>query len=167
MKKILYILLLVATPLIAQKKVSNMDAATTVNGADLIMIVQSGTNKKVTKTILIDDIEETIRSWTTCTYNATTNIVIGSTTTDVGFIIHYISERLSGGPFQVENGTISLAYNGDTGNTHISSEFVGVDNGFDIDSDVDGTDIRLNIIVDNSIANDLTFDYKIMSKFIQ
>jgi hypothetical protein len=120
-----------------------------------------------TQKTYVDGLVTEAISWSTCPYNDTTDVVIGSTTTDVSFYLHYTSERNTGGFFQVENGTIYVVYNNDNGNVAYHSEYVGVDNGFDIEADVSGTDIRLNIIVDNSIANNLSFDWKLISKFTQ
>ena len=103
-------------------------------------------------------------SFTSCTYNATTNINIG-TTSDITFLIHYTSNR-DIGTVQGQSGTILVHYDSVAGTVRPPHRLaLGSDLDFDIEADESGGDIRLNIIVGNVSVNSLNFDYKIYSKF--
>ncbi len=102
-------------------------------------------------------------SFTTCPDNTTTNITIGTTTSDASFMIHYIAERDMTVVLR-QSGTIEVQYDATT-NVYYTSSFLGPSLDMTIEADFSGTDIRLNIIVGSFNTNDLSFDYKITSKF--
>ena len=121
--------------------------------------------------IILNDHESRIAdatevSYTACTYNSTTNITIG-TTANVAFKFHYVAERNTGSAVWKEFGNIDVGYDDTSGTVYYSSDFIGVDLGFDIEADVSGGNIRLNIIVDNSVSNNLSFDETLISKFYE
>lgn len=103
-------------------------------------------------------------SYTTCTHSTTTNINIGVSSTDISFLIHYTASRNTGTVEQQE-GNIEVLYESVSGTVYYTSDYIGSDLGFTITADLDSGNIRLNIIVDNSVANNLSFDYRIYSKF--
>lgn len=103
-------------------------------------------------------------SYDTCAYNDTTNIIIGSTTTDISFRIHYVLER-DMTFLLTRSGLIQVQYDPITNNVYYSVGYLATDLGVVIEADYDGTDIRLNVIVDDMLTNDAFFDYKILSKF--
>jgi hypothetical protein len=105
----------------------------------------------------------TFISYTTCTANATTNIIIG-TTSDITFLLHYTSNR-DMGTVQQQSGTITVQYDPIAATVNYASNYIGNDLDFDIEADVNAGNIRLNIIVGNLNANSLNFDCKIYSKF--
>ena len=105
-------------------------------------------------------------SYTACTYNATTNITIGDTD-DVSFRLSYIAER-DIGTVQKQAGTIDVLYDDVSGVVSYSSDFIpATDLGFTIEADQNAGNIRLNIIVDNAYAENVSFDQTLISKFYE
>ncbi len=108
-------------------------------------------------------------SYTACTANSTTNIVIGSTTTDVALVFRYVAERNTGSVVEKIMGDIEVIYDDVADDAaYFSTAIPGagdVDLGMGITADVSGSDIRLNIIVDNSNANTLSIDIDPIHKF--
>jgi hypothetical protein len=103
-------------------------------------------------------------SYTACTANATTYITIG-TTSDITFLLHYTSNR-NMGTVQQQSGTIMVQYDPTAGTVNYASNYIGNDLDFEIQADVSGGNVRLNIIVGNINANSLNFDYRIYSKLV-
>ena len=92
-------------------------------------------------------------SHSTLTANATTNINVGTVATDHGVIINYSLSRdtlYAAGHILVLNKTASVEYDHD---------WFGDDAGLTVAADIDTGNLRLNMTVDNSDANDITFNY--------
>jgi hypothetical protein len=88
--------------------------------------------------------------------NATTNVNVGVTTTDHAVIVVYAATR--GTLYQAGKVTV---LNEDNVNVDYNNDLFSDDIGMTIAADISGTNIRLNIAVDNSSADDVTFDYNI------
>jgi len=101
-------------------------------------------------------------SYTTCGASSTTNITIGSTT-DISFLLHYTANR-DMGTVQQQSGTIMVQYDPTAGTVNYASSYIGSDLDFEIQADVSGGNVRLNIIVGNANVNFLNFDYRTYSK---
>ena len=108
-------------------------------------------------------------SYTSCPANTTTNIIIGSTTTDVAFTMEYVAERNTEPDIQKITGEIRVLYDDVGSFVSYFSDFIPdyIDLGMSITANLSGSDIRLNIIVDNSNSNTLSFDYSITHKFYE
>lgn len=108
-------------------------------------------------------------SYTSCPANTTTNIIIGSTTTDVAFTMEFVAERNTEPDIQKITGEIRVLYDDVGSFAAYFSDFIPdyIDLGMSITANLSGSDIRLNIIVDNSNSNTLSFDYSITHKFYE
>jgi hypothetical protein len=97
---------------------------------------------------------------TTLTANSLNNIIIGDITTDEGIIINYSCSRgslYSSGRIKVLSKVTSA---------DVEHRWFGDDPGIDtvaspMAADISGNNIRLNITVDASDANDVTFNYNL------
>ena len=103
-------------------------------------------------------------SYTTCQYGDTTNITIADMSTAGSLRIHYFMER-DMTVVLTRSGYIDVQYDPVTNNVYYAVDYLGTDLGVTIEADRSGTNVRLNIIVDGSLANNAFFDYKIISKF--
>jgi hypothetical protein len=95
---------------------------------------------------------------TTLTKNTTTNVVIGSSITDLSIKINFIADRKS----MVSYGEIivSCPFTDFIESTPVVKYF-GNDAGITFTADISGANIRLNCIVDNSYNYDVSFSYKL------
>jgi len=101
--------------------------------------------------------------YVSCPANSTTDLTIGDDG-DLSFVIHYQCYRdISGKKHQA--GTIKILYDPDQESVSCLSSYLGTDIGLDIEADESGGDLRLNVIVDNTNANPVYFDWKFYSKF--
>ena len=94
-------------------------------------------------------------AYTLCTANSTTNITIGDTS-DVSFKMIYMAFREMSVVDQ-RLGELTVMYNDVNDSVYYTSDHVGEDLGLSITADKSGTNIRLNVAVDNTNANDLLF----------
>ena len=97
-------------------------------------------------------IHSTISS-TQCTADATTNINIGSTSTDVALTVEYIADRGSERRF----GTFYIMYDG----TNINSGYghsIGPSLGMTLSADQSSGNIRIKVTVDDSDSTDIDFE---------
>jgi len=139
----------------ANKKISAMTAATSLTGVELIPIVQAGVNKSVTPTILLGSF---LTTEIILTHNVTTNITIGTKSTDGAVVIDYYAVR--GALYQ--SGRITILNRVATAEVfHVwNGDDTGIDNvGTPITADFLVSAMRLNITVDNVSVNDVAFNY--------
>jgi len=139
----------------ANKKISEMTAATSLTGVELIPIVQAGVNKSVTPIILLGSF---LTTKVVLTHNATANITIGVKATDGVIVLDYYAVR--GALYQT--GRITVLNRVATAEVfHVwNGDDTGIDNvGTPITADFSGLNIRLNIVVDDISVNDVTFSY--------
>ena len=88
--------------------------------------------------------------------NATTDINVGAIATDHAVIIVYAATR--GTLYQAGKITV---LNEDNVNVDYNNDWFSDDIGITVAADISGANIRLNIAVDNSTADDVEFDYNI------
>ena len=112
------------------------------------------------------DAKSSTTSYTSCTYNATTNIIVEAVSVNTSYQLHYMAKR-DIGTVQLQSGSIKVQYDAVSGGTAQSSSYVGPDLGFTITSDYSGGNLRLNIVVDNAYSENVSFDFKTMSKFTE
>jgi|PlaIllAssembly_1097288.scaffolds.fasta_scaffold1833949_1 hypothetical protein len=140
----------------ATKKISEMTAATSLTGTELIPIVQAGLNKSVTPTILLNAY---VTTQVILTHNAANNITIGSKAADGSIVLNYNCVR---GALYTAGKITVLNRGGVTADVFHTwdGDDCGIDNiGAPITADFSGLYIRLNITVDNVTVNDVTFNY--------
>jgi hypothetical protein len=83
----------------------------------------------------------------------TTNVILGSLTTDGSIIINYAAKR--GALYQ--QGEITLLNK--VSSTDVLHEWDGDDIGLTVTSDILGDNLRVNMVVDNSSLDDISFNY--------
>lgn len=91
----------------------------------------------------------------TLTANATTNIDIGDVATHHGVVVKYAATR--GALYRA--GQVTVLNKGAT--VDYSPDYFADAMGLTITADINGADIRLNCVVDNASATDITFNYNI------
>lgn len=133
----------------------------------------SGTDMSLTSadagTVLLADLAAgtSTASYTSCTYNATTNIIVEAVSVNTSYQLHYMAKR-DIGTVQLQSGNITIHYDAVSGAAPYTSSYIpDTDLGFEIEADYNGGNIRLNIIVDNAYSENVSFDYKIVSKFTE
>jgi hypothetical protein len=102
--------------------------------------------------------------YNTCPNNTTTDIVVANTS-QLATKFHYTVKR-DIGTVKTTSGSIEIHYDVVADTVICYWDHLGDSNydlGYDITADRSGTDIRLNIIVDNSTSNDLFFDERLIS----
>jgi len=106
-------------------------------------------------------------SYSTCNHSTTTDINIGVTSA-VALELNYIAERNTGAVVEKEMGSVKVLYD-DTSNSIVATsvESYGPDIGISFTADISGSDIRLNVVVDNSVANNVSFDWNLVHKFYE
>lgn len=93
-------------------------------------------------------------------YNTLSNLVVGNVNTDAGIVIDYSCSR--GSLFQA--GVIKLLNRGTT--IEVFHRSFGDDIGISdvlspVSGDIDGSNIRLNITVNNTLSTNVTFNYNL------
>ena len=136
---------------------------------DDVLIIEDSEDSNNQKKVLFSNLPGSASSfvktvsYTTCTYNTTTNITLG-TTSDIAFLVHFTANR-DMGTVQKQSGTVQVQYDSVSGTVNYTYSYIGEDLGVEIQADQSGGNIRLNIIVDNTNTNSLNFDHKVYSKF--
>jgi hypothetical protein len=91
----------------------------------------------------------------TLTHNATTNIIVGNKNTDDAIIIKYVCVRR----MLYDYGEIVISNLASPPVPVLNSYHI--DCGFTVTADINGNNIRLNMVVDNSIVDDIDFNYNL------
>ena len=98
-----------------------------------------------------------------CADNATTNINISDTSNgNSSFLMHFQAHRVMDTSLLYQSGMIHLLVD-PSERVYYNSDWVGEELDYSIAGDVNGTDIRLNIIVGSDNANNLFFHYNNIS----
>ena len=102
---------------------------------------------------------------TDCPDDTTTDITIGDQISQKYFVINYRATRTMGGTVTMQSGTISVLWNNTASAIYCDSSYIGGDVGMTITADAPSNgDIDLNIIVDDTNANNLSFEGHIITK---
>lgn len=154
-------------------EIDNLNDSITAHDIKINANIQSAADNADSLAVHLDTLQElrtdinaahiTTASFTSCTYNSTTNINIGDTG-DYSLLIHYTAYRTISAVVEYQSGTINILYNPSTADIYYTSDYIGEDISISITADVDSGNLRLNIIVDDTNTNNAYFAYRIYSQ---
>jgi len=146
----------------ANQKLSQLTAATTISDNDLFYLSASLSDKSIRYTVLKQAIESYINNWTDATFedNDEDQISLGLAASYRGFQVEFIGERGT----RCIKGSIDVVHDGTDVGYDYSITNIDRDNaGFSIVSaEIDSGAVVLNIEMDSSDSNDMNFKYRVL-----